>query len=66
MFLAIGVGGFNTGDILFSLVSFIGMIVFIIFIILIVKLFISSINRKSDLTRIEEKLDTLLKEKEKL
>lgn len=63
MFLAAGLGGFNIGDILFTVVSFIALIVLIVFIILIVKLITQGKKRKSDLTRIEEKLDTLLKEK---
>ncbi|WP_117170519.1 hypothetical protein [Paraliobacillus sediminis] len=66
MFLAAGLSGFNIGDILFTVISFIVLIIFILFIILIVKLITHGKKRKSDLTRIEEKLDTLLKEKDKL
>lgn len=64
MFLAAGVGDFNVGAILFSIVSIIVMIVFIILILRLI--FRGNSNRNKDLTRIEEKLDILLKEKNKL
>ena len=66
MFLAAGVGGFNVGDILFSVFSIVAIIVMIVLIIFIVRSVFRGNNRNKDLTRIEEKLDILLKEKDKL
>jgi hypothetical protein len=62
LYLLASVGGVNTGDIIFQLVSFLLLLAIPVGIIIVVVVFR---KRNSRQKRIEEKLDKLLSDKEK-
>jgi hypothetical protein len=62
LYLLASVGGVNTGDIIFQLVSFFLLLAIPVGIIIVVVVFR---KRNSRQKRIEEKLDKLLSDKEK-
>jgi F0F1-type ATP synthase membrane subunit b/b' len=62
LYLLASVGGVNTGDIIFQLVSFLLLLAIPVGVIIVVVVFR---KRNSRQKRIEEKLDKLLSDKEK-